>query len=204
MSTSLKPSKTDVVTDFRRTQILDAARDAFAKQGLAGTTVEGIAKRAGVAKGTVYLYYRSKEEILRQVLDEDLAELLDDTVPLLSQPGSIEQKLTAFLTASLTFFDRKRDFFEHAHFEMTPEVRRKALQKLETVYKAQHGAWREALTTARQAGDVGDIDADAGAIAIVALASGLAKQRLRGWTATPVASSALQASTTIWKGLAAR
>src|SRR4026207_2204425 len=204
MSTSLKPSKTDVVTDFRRTQILDAARDAFAKQGLAGTTVEGIAKRAGVAKGTVYLYYRSKEEILRQVLDEDLAELLDDTVPLLSQPGSIEQKLTAFLTASLRFFDRKRDFFEHAHFEMTPEVRRKALQKLETVYKAQHGAWREALTTARQAGDVGDIDADASAIAIVALASGLAKQRLRGWTATPVASSSLQASKTIWKGLAAR
>jgi TetR/AcrR family fatty acid metabolism transcriptional regulator len=204
MSLTPKPSKAEVVTDFRRSQILGAARDAFARHGLSGTTVDSIAKRAGVAKGTVYLYYRSKEEILRQVLDEDLAELKDDTVPLLSQPGSIEDKLTAFLTASLTFFDRKRDFFEHAHFEMTPEVRRKALQKLETVYKAQHGAWRDALTSARAAGLVGDIDPDASAVVIVALASGLAKQRLRGWTPTPVASSAQQAAVALWKGLAAR
>ena len=204
MSISTKPSKTEVVTDFRRSQILDAARDAFARHGLAGTTVEGIAKRAGVAKGTVYLYYRSKDEILRQVLDEDLAELRDDTVPLVSGSGSIEQKVTAFLSASLTFFDRKRDFFEHAHFEMTPDVRRKALQKLETVYRAQLGAWREALAGARDAGLIGDVDIDASALAIVALASGLAKQRLRGWTATPVESTAELAGATIWKGLAAR
>jgi AcrR family transcriptional regulator len=204
MSISLKPSKTEVVTDFRRSQILDAARDAFARHGLAGTTVEGIAKRAGVAKGTVYLYYRSKDEILRQVLDEDLAELRDDTVPLVSGSGSIEQKVTAFLSASLTFFDRKRDFFEHAHFEMTPDVRRKALQKLETVYRAQLDAWREALAGARDAGLIGSVDIDASAVAIVALASGLAKQRLRGWTATPVESTAELAGATIWKGLAAR
>jgi len=204
MSISVKPSKTEVVTDFRRAQILDAAREAFARQGLAGTTVDGIAKRAGVAKGTVYLYYRSKEEILRQVLDEDLAELRDDTLPLVSGPGSIEKKLVAFLAASLTFFDRKRDFFEHAHFEMTPDVRRKALQKLDTVYKAQLGAWRDALTSAHQAGLIGDVDIDASALVIVALASGLAKQRLRGWTATPVESTAADAGATIWKGLAAR
>jgi TetR/AcrR family fatty acid metabolism transcriptional regulator len=204
MSIHPKPSKTEVVTDFRRSQILGAAREAFAKHGLAGTTVDGIARRAGVAKGTVYLYYRSKEEILRQVLDEDLAELHDDTVPRVAQEGSIEQKLTAFLTATLTFFDRKRDFFEQAHVEMTPELRRKALQKLDTVYKAQVGAWRDALSAARRDGVIGGVDIEGSARAIVGLASGLAKQRLRGWTHTPVAATADQACTVIWKGLASR
>ena len=204
MSTHAKSSKAEVVTDFRRSQILDAAREAFAKHGLAGTTVDGIAKRAGLAKGTVYLYYRSKDDILRQVLDEDLAELRDDTVPIVSGVGSIERKLTGFLTAALTFFDRKRDFFEHAHFEMTADLRRKALQKLETVYQAQISAWRDALAKARVAHEIGDVDLDAGALTIVGLASGLAKQRLRGWATAPAADVATKAAATIWRGLEPR
>src|SRR5262245_18491468 len=97
MSITNKTSKAAVVTDFRRSQILDAARENFAKHGLAGTTVDGIAKRAGVAKGTVYLYYRSKDEILRQVLTRDLAKLRDDTVPVVEAPGAIEDKIGRFL-----------------------------------------------------------------------------------------------------------
>ena len=63
MSTTRK-TKTALVTDFRRSQILDAARQSFVARGLAGTTVDGIARTAGVAKGTVYLYFRSKAELL--------------------------------------------------------------------------------------------------------------------------------------------
>lgn len=192
------------MTDFRRGQILGAAREAFARHGLAGTTVDGIAKRAGVAKGTVYLYYRSKEQILRQILEEDLVELRDDTVPLVSGPGSVETKLVAFFRAALTFFERKRDFFEHAHFEMAPDVRRKALQKLELVHKAQLEAWTHALADAEKARLTGEIDAAAAAAIIVALASGLAKQRLRGWSAASIDAAAAHAGSTLWKGLAAR
>ena len=67
MSPAPKPSKTDIVGDFRRAQILDAARESFARDGLAGTTVDGIARRAGLAKGTVYLYFKSKDEVLRTI-----------------------------------------------------------------------------------------------------------------------------------------
>lgn len=204
MSSPARPSKAEVVTDFRRAQIVDAARQAFARHGLAGTTMDGIARRAGVAKGTVYLYYRSKEDLLRQILDEDLAELRNDTVPIVAAPGPVDQKLVAFLAAAMTFFDRKRDFFEHAHVEMTPDLRRKALHKFEAVYKAQIDAWRDALAQADAAGEIGDIDLDACATTIVAVASGLAKQRLRGWTASSVDVMARHAGTAVWKGLAAR
>lgn len=204
MSIPPRPSKSDIVTDFRRTQILDAARESFATHGMAGTTVDGIARRAGLAKGTVYLYYKSKQEILKQVLEEDVAELEAKTVQVVNGPGSVEERLRAFFTGTLTFFDSKRDFFEQCHFEMGVDVRKKARQKLEVVFADQVNAWRVSLTKAKKAGDVGNIDAGSSALIIVGLASGLAKQRLRGWASGPVDAIAAEASSTLWKGLAAR
>jgi len=204
MSSTAKPSKTDVVTDFRRSQLLDAARDRFGKHGLAGTTVDGIAKSAGVAKGTVYLYYKSKEDILRHVLDEDLRQLHDDTVPIITGSGSIDEKLKRFVFSALTFFDLKRDFFEQVHFEMGTDVRKKCQQKLEVVFRAQVDSWEQTLAEAQRAGIVGDLNLAASALMIVALASGLAKQRLRGWTSGPIEELAEHTSATLWKGLAAR
>jgi TetR/AcrR family transcriptional regulator len=204
MSSAGKPSKSDIVTGFRRSQLLDAARERFGKHGLAGTTVDGIAKSAGVAKGTVYLYYKSKEDILRHVLDEDLTQLQKDTVPIITGPGAIDDKLRRFFTSALTFFDRKRDFFEQVHFEMGTEVRKKAQQRLEVVFRAQVDSWQATLGDAQRAGVVGPLDLSASALTIVAIASGLAKQRLRGWATGPIEEIAAHASMMLWKGLAAR
>ena len=199
-----KLNKADVVTDFRRAQVIAAARERFSKHGLAGTTMDGIAKAAGVAKGTVYLYYKSKEDIFRQILEEDLTSLLDETVPLISGPGTIEDKLRGFFVGALGFFDRKKDFCEHAIFEMGSDVRKKALQRFEVVFRAQVQAWQMLLVEARRAGQIDEVDPHASASIIVGTASGLAKQRLRGWVTTPVEEVATQAARTLWKGLAAR
>ena len=200
----LKTSKADIVTDFRRSQVIAAARERFTKHGLAGTTMDGIAQAAGVAKGTVYLYYKSKEDIFRQILDEDLSTFERETVPPLRGPGDVEQKLQGFFLGVLGFFDRKRDFCEHAIFEMGTDVRKKALQRFEIVFKAQVDAWQELLTEASRAGVVGPVDPHTTALTIVGAASGLAKQRMRGWTSGPVEALAAEASRTFWKGLAAR
>ena len=173
MSSPDRTTKTDVVADFRRGQILEAARQNFIRHGLADTTVDGIARSAGVAKGTVYLYYRSKDEILRQLLTADLAELHDDTVPAIAREGAIEDRLRRFFTAVLAFYDRKRDFLDHCQTEMTADVRKKARQKLGLVFAAQTDAWRSALADSNVAPGVPR--------AIVSLAHGFAIQRLKGW-----------------------
>ncbi len=204
MSSLKKPSKNDVVTDFRRSQILDAARESFAKIGLAATTVDDIARRAGVAKGTVYLYYRSKEAILQQILDDDVSEMQEGTVSIVKAPGEADEKLTRFLVAALTIFDRKRDFFEHVHLEMGPDVRKKAMQKFDALFNAQVAAWKTVLADAKARGQIGDIDPSQGARLIVALTTGLAKQRCRGWSGGPVGVLASEMSAMVWKGLATR
>jgi len=70
-----RPSKRDVVAEFRRGEILDAARRVFAARGFAAATVEEIAKQAGIAKGTIYLYYRSKTDVYAGAALEGLREL---------------------------------------------------------------------------------------------------------------------------------
>ena len=57
------PDTTSEDTRTKRQMILDAAGDLFAKQGYENTTISDIARAAGIAVGTVYLYFRNKHEI---------------------------------------------------------------------------------------------------------------------------------------------
>jgi AcrR family transcriptional regulator len=59
--------------EARPQQLLDAALTLFAEKGFAATRAEEVAQRAGVSKGTLYLYYPSKEELLKAVIREHLS-----------------------------------------------------------------------------------------------------------------------------------
>jgi AcrR family transcriptional regulator len=54
--------------EARPQELLDAALDLFVEKGFAATRSEEVASRAGVSKGTLYLYYPSKEELLKEVI----------------------------------------------------------------------------------------------------------------------------------------
>jgi len=58
------------IREERRSQILDAALDAFAQKGFHDTKVSEIAARAGVSQGTVYWYFKSKEELFQAVFKD--------------------------------------------------------------------------------------------------------------------------------------
>jgi AcrR family transcriptional regulator len=54
--------------DARPQELLDAAIDLFVERGFASTRLEDVARRAGVSKGTLYLYYENKEELFKAVV----------------------------------------------------------------------------------------------------------------------------------------
>ena len=97
----------------RKNDILEAARAVFAQDGFRRATVDQIAQRAQVAKGTIYLYFETKEAVLADLVLMALAELqaqLRDAVEAKSvlQPDG---RLRAMAEAYLAFSQRSPDYF---------------------------------------------------------------------------------------------
>lgn len=62
--------------DARPQELLDAALDLFTRQGLAATRMDDVAARVGVSKGTLYLYFQSKEALFKAVVRDSLAQMV--------------------------------------------------------------------------------------------------------------------------------
>ena len=61
----------------RPQEIADAAFEAFAEKGYAGTRIDDVAKRAGVSKGLTYLYYKTKEDLFKAVVRNVVVRRVD-------------------------------------------------------------------------------------------------------------------------------
>lgn len=68
--------------EARPQELLDAALELFVEKGFAATRSEEVAARAGVSKGTLYLYYPSKEELLKAVIRDNLASEIAEGVDI--------------------------------------------------------------------------------------------------------------------------
>ena len=71
--------------DARPQELLDAALALFVEKGFAATRAEEVAQRAGVSKGTLYLYYASKEELLKAVIAHYLSASIAATAEQVRQ-----------------------------------------------------------------------------------------------------------------------
>ena len=69
----LPAAKRERRKEARPGELLDAALDLFVERGFAATRVEAVAARAGVSKGTLFLYFHSKEELFKAVVRENIS-----------------------------------------------------------------------------------------------------------------------------------
>lgn len=84
--------------DARPGELIAAALELFVERGFAATRLEDVARRAGVSKGTVYLYFPSKEELFKQVVRTGIVPVLEAGALLLQQhQGSCADLLRALL-----------------------------------------------------------------------------------------------------------
>jgi AcrR family transcriptional regulator len=72
----------------RPQEITEAAFAAFAEKGFTATRVEEVARRAGVSKGLLYLYFKTKEELFKAVIRSVVAPRLDALTRTLDSPDS--------------------------------------------------------------------------------------------------------------------
>ena len=97
----------------RKDEILQAARAVFAADGWHRATVDAIAERAEVSKGTIYLYFESKEAILAELVLQALRDLASELKQARATCSVLhpEQQLRAMADAYLAFAEKAPDYF---------------------------------------------------------------------------------------------
>jgi AcrR family transcriptional regulator len=95
----------------RKTAILKAARRLFLERGFKTVTVDSIAKKAELSKGSIYLYYNSKEEIYAHILLSDIDKFHDRISDLLQNPTSASEMLIRLANIYVDFFLNDRELF---------------------------------------------------------------------------------------------
>src|SRR6266852_5718382 len=107
----MRPGKVDraELTAERRASILDAARCVFARKGYADTVVDDLAEQAGIGKGTLYLYFRSKSDVYLAALMEDARRLDELTRERMQAATTWDGKLRAFIQTKLDYLEANPD-----------------------------------------------------------------------------------------------
>jgi AcrR family transcriptional regulator len=89
-----KKPKWERKAEERPGALLQAALEVFCKQGYRAARLESVAEAAGVSKGTIYRYFKNKEDLLKQALEERLRLKLEDAEQALQEhPGDAIAKL---------------------------------------------------------------------------------------------------------------
>jgi len=109
-------------TDKRR-RILEAAVHVFARKGYFAARVADVARKAGVADGTIYLYFRSKEDILVRLFDEVMSEHVEEAREAVRALPSVPERLQAIAERHLTVLGENRDLAAVFQVELRQSTR---------------------------------------------------------------------------------
>ncbi|MGR8011917.1 TetR/AcrR family transcriptional regulator [Streptomyces hypolithicus] len=153
--------------DERVGRILDAAYLCFTRHGVRRTTMEDIAREAGMSRGAVYQYVRNKDDAYRRVAQRLFDEALTASRASADADGSLTDQVTALLTAKLELVLRIWRDSPHAAELLGSEAR------LTTDLEAQYTAAMAELLTGTIRSRRPDADAPELAELLLALTRGL-------------------------------
>lgn len=175
-------SKEEVVQEYRIRSIQEATMRVISRKGMAAATMQEIAEEAGVAKGTIYLYFRDRDELVEKTFESAMAELAQQVDQALDQPIAIEPKIRAVMAAQLAFFSRNREFFRlYISLRMpegTPERQRRQKRTCQPQYRQRAQKLAAALEEAMERGEIRRVDSYRLALFIVEGSTAVILERL--------------------------
>jgi AcrR family transcriptional regulator len=88
-------------------RVIDAAAQLFARRPYHEVRMEDIAAQAGVAKGTLYLHFKTKEDLYLALIVNGMQRLFEEVREKVGRPGTAEERLRVFVREGIRFFDRQ-------------------------------------------------------------------------------------------------
>ncbi|MGO9120508.1 MAG: TetR/AcrR family transcriptional regulator [Desulfomonilaceae bacterium] len=95
-----------------RDRILQSALDEFSEKGFHATTIDSIAERAGMAKGTVYRYFKTKESLFNALKEDTISEFVELARQDLSREEDVLRIIESVIRMYLSFFEKNSAFFK--------------------------------------------------------------------------------------------
>ncbi|MCP4710058.1 MAG: TetR/AcrR family transcriptional regulator [Planctomycetes bacterium] len=109
-----KPENVELTQKYgkRREQILSVASDIFSERGYNNTDIQSITETMGIAKGTLYLYFRSKKELFLAVVDRSMKRLAHRIDMAVRSASGSQDKIKAIVIGYFTFFNEDQALAE--------------------------------------------------------------------------------------------
>jgi len=133
--------------------ILEAAVKVFARQGFHQSTVAQIAKEAGVADGTIYLYFKNKDDILVQFFSYRTKQVFDRFRAEVKKADTCLDKLRNLIRRHLTEFQRDRDMAVVYQVE-THQINRAAESQIREMSQMYQDLIAEIVEQGQQEGSI--------------------------------------------------
>jgi AcrR family transcriptional regulator len=184
-----KPRRKEL-PENRRACILNAARCVFARQGYAETVVDDIAGQAGMAKGTLYLYFKSKEQIFLAALIDDARRLESLTRERMEAAETWQDKLRAYVFTRMEYLEAHEDFLRIYLAEIRSMMVRGMRMQCELfhVIRESENYLAQVFAAAVARKEIRPVDPDLAALTLCDLTRGLMERRLLGWGRTTARS----------------
>jgi AcrR family transcriptional regulator len=175
-------SKEEVVQEFRIASIQEATLRVIARKGMAAATMQEIADEAGVAKGTIYLYFRDRDALVEKTFESAMAQLRERIDKALELNVPLEEKLRAMFGAQLAFFRENREFFRlYLSLRMPegpPDRQRRQKRNCQPQYRARVEKFAGVLEQAMARGEIRRMDAERLALFIMEGSTAVILERL--------------------------
>ena len=130
----------------------------IARKGMAAATMQEIAREAGVAKGTIYLYFRDRDELVEKTLETAITQLYDRIDLALREEAPFADRIRGVIAAKLEFFSKHREFFRlYLSLRMpegSPQQQRRQKRTCQPQYRARIQQMADVLSEAMEKGEV--------------------------------------------------
>lgn len=203
-----RPTRDEILKEFRVRELLEATRRVIGRYGFQGATIDRVAEEAGVAKGTIYLYFANKENLLHAAVLQGLREM----VRQIEQDGALasDSPLTCLKHLARNQFrmlNSNRDFLKALILEPSFASFRPGdprANELLQVFKSYLEFLSKLLGRAIEHGEIKRIDPQLGAFMLNELIIGSLRRRLLQLAATPIEEDAEAVIDLFFNGIAIR
>jgi AcrR family transcriptional regulator len=157
----------------KRGQILDATMRLLNDRGYTKTTMSGVAKEAGIGRGTVYWHFESKDDLFYALIDREIETMVGAMDALVSHPGSALEAIDGVVAMAFVYYQEADPLFQAMLSILGgagDTLERRLVARMKDLYGRYNQAIADLLEQGKLDGDIRpDLDSEITAAAITVL-----------------------------------